>query len=119
MLRFAKTIIFPKQPKSKHVNYFVRLLRSESVRLTCRFDDAELPPHLRYAPMQRLLANVDLRFLEQGGCPKAAARLRREHGRCYRQFLHDLRREIHEVRRLRGLAMASAGRWDFWSLVET
>jgi hypothetical protein len=54
--------------------------------------------------------------LRREGCPEAALRLRREHRRCYREFLADLRREIREARRLRGLAMASGGNWDFWSL---
>ncbi len=45
-----------------------------------------------------------------------AVRLRREHRRCYREFLANLRRDIRTARRLQGLAMASAGEWDVWLL---
>jgi hypothetical protein len=68
--------------------------------------------------MQRLLSHADEQYLQGKGCPEAAVKLGREHRQCYREFLSDLRRDIREGRRLRGLAMASAGIWDFWSLLE-
>lgn len=102
-------------------NGFVRLLTFEAVKLGVeapRFlpNDCEPSPRLRYAPMQRLLTWDDECFLRREGVPAAAARLRREHRRCYREFLTNLRRDIRTARRLQGLAMASAGQWDVWLL---
>jgi len=103
-------------------NAFLRLLTSEAARYGIRSssslcNNSEISTRLRYAPMQRLLARSDINFLERLGCSKAAAKLRREHRQCYWQFLAELRRDIRDARRLRGLAMASAERWDFWSLL--
>lgn len=110
----------PREPETQVRNSFVRLLASEAVRLgvasPLMLPDEGPSLRARYAPMQRLLTQADEQFLRREGCPEVALRLRHEHRRCYRQFLADLRREIREVRRLRGLAMASAGHWDFWSL---
>ena len=121
MLRFRKSGAIPRAAETQIHNAFVRLLASEAVRLGVAPplmlpDEAGPSVRVRYAPMQRLLTQADERFLRREGCPEAAMRLRREHRRCYREFLADLRREMRQARRLRGLAMASAGNWDFWSL---
>jgi hypothetical protein len=122
MLRLRKNAEIPREPETQARNVFVRLLTSEVVRtgvaspLMLLGEDGP-SVRARYAPMQRLLTRVDEQFLRRQGCPEAAMRLRREHRRCYREFLADLRREIRQARRLRGLAMASAGSWDFWSLL--
>jgi hypothetical protein len=67
--------------------------------------------------MQRLLTQDDEHFLWCQGVPRAALKIRREHRRLYREFLANLRRDIRRARRLQGLAMASAGKWDVWSLL--
>ena len=103
-------------------NTFVRLLASRAARLGVEVpqllsSEVEPPARMRYAPMQRLLSVDDECFLRHEGVPAAAVRLRREHRRCYREFLANLRREIRKARRLQSLAMASAGEWDFWPLL--
>jgi hypothetical protein len=121
MLRLRKNVGIPREKEMHIHNPFVRLLASEAVRLGVAspltlIDEAGSSVWVRYAPMQRLLTQTDEQFLRREGCPEAAMRLRREHRRCYRGFLANLRREIRQARRLRGLAMASADSWDFWSL---
>ena len=123
MLRFRKNVGILREAETHTHNAFVRLLASEAVRLGMDSplllpDECGSSVRVRYAPMQRLLTRADERFLQRQGCPQAAMKLRREHRRCYREFLDNLRREIRQARRLRGLAMASAGNWDFWSLLE-
>ncbi len=103
-------------------NTFVRLLTFRAADLGVKsplilFGQPELPARERYEPMQRLLTTDDEIFLRKQGCPEAAARLRREHQRYYREYLANLKREIRSARRLQNLAMASAGKWDFWQLV--
>ena len=122
MLRLRKSCGIPRQAETQIRNVFVRMLAFEAVRLGVASplllpDDAESSARVRYAPMQRLLTRADERFLQREGCPEAARKLRREHQRCYREFLEDLRRDIRHARRLRNLAMASSGNWDFWSLL--
>jgi len=120
MLRFSKNAeISP--PEARIQNAFVRLLASETIRrgrlsLPVSLGESEFSVRARYAPMQRLLTRADENFLCRQGCPKAAAKLRREHRQCYWEFLARLRREIRQSRQLRGLAMASADEWDLWSL---
>jgi hypothetical protein len=121
MLCLRKNVGIPSRPEAQIRNAFVRLLTSEAMRLGVSSppispDEGRSSARERYAPMQRLLTLADEHFLQREGCPKAARKLRREHRRCYREFLADLRREIRQARQLRGLAMASAGNWDFWSL---
>jgi hypothetical protein len=106
-------------------NIFVRVLTSEAERLGFETPSASSPANCielnireRYAPMQRLLTREDEQFLIEQGVPAAAAKLRRDHRRCYRQFLKNLRRETRKGRELLGLAMASSGKWDFWALLE-
>jgi hypothetical protein len=122
MLRFRKHVGIPREAETQIRNAFVRLLSSEAARLgvtspVMLADETGASVRERYAPMQRLLTHADERFLQREGCPEAAMRLRREHRQCYRGFLANLRREIRQARRLRSLAMASAGSWDFWSLL--
>jgi hypothetical protein len=123
MLRLRKSSGIPREAETHIHNAFVRLLASEAMRLGMDSqlllpDECGSSVRVRYAPMQRLLTRADERFLQRQGCPKAATKLRRDHRRCYREFLDNLTRDIRQARRLRGLAMASAGNWDFWSLLE-
>lgn len=121
MLRLGKNVGIPRGPETQVRNRFLRLLASEAVRMGVASplmlpDEAGSSARARYAPMPRLLTHADEQFLRREGCPEAALRLRREHRQCYREFLANLRSEIRQARRLRGVAMASAGDWDFWSL---
>ena len=100
----------------------MRLLASEAIRLGIDSpllwsQETEFPARDRYAPMQRLLTSEDERFLASQGVPQAAAKLRRDHRRCYWEFLANLKGDIRRARRLQGLAMASAEKWDFWALL--
>src|SRR5438270_6860385 len=120
MLCLRKNVVIPHDAETQTSNAFVRFLTSEAARLGVASplmlpDEAGSSVRVRYAPMQRLLTHADELFLQREGCPEAAMKLRREHRRCYREFLNNLRREIRQARRLRGLAMASAGTWDFRS----
>jgi len=103
-------------------NAFLRLLNSDGICFGVRSSspllcNSDISTRLRYAPMQRLLARSDIKFLEHAGCRRVAAKLRHEHRQCYWQFLAELRSDIRKARRLRSLAMASAGNWDFRSLL--
>jgi hypothetical protein len=122
MSRFCDNSRISVEQDSRIRNAFVRLLASKAADLgvtspLISFDQSEFPARVRYAPMQRLLTSDDERFLRRHGCPQAALRLRREHRRYYRQYLANLKREIRGARRLQNLAMASAGHWDFCSLL--
>ena len=117
---FRKKRLIADEANAAISNKFVRLLVSEAAWLG--FDAPLLlsndeSPRLRYAPMQRLLSREDERFLKREGAPAAALKLRREHRLCYRGFLINLKRDIRKGRRLQSLAMASTGKWDFWSLL--
>jgi hypothetical protein len=104
-------------------NGFIRLLAAESARLggatplALPFPELELPVRERYAPMQRLLAQDDELFLIEQGAQASAKRLRREHRRCYFDYVSRLTREIRAARRLRTVAMASQEQWSFWILL--
>ena len=122
MLRFGKKTLIAHELDAEISNTLVRLLASEAARLGVDTPlrlphDTESPARLRYAPMQRLLTRDDERFLDRAGVPHAAVRLRREHRRCYREFLANLKHDVRIARQLRGLAMASTEQWDFWSLL--
>ena len=119
---FSKKRLIAHELDAEISNSLVRLLASEAERLGVTpppllSSDFEPPARLRYAPMQRLLTQDDEHFLWRQGVPGAALKIRREHRRLYREFLANLRRDIRQARRLQGLAMASAGKWDFWSLL--
>ena len=119
---FRKKRLIAQELETEISNSLVRLLTSEAERLGVTpppllSDDAEPPARLRYAPMQRLLTQDDERFLWRQGFPRVALKVRREHRRLYREFLANLRCDIRQARRLQGLAMASAGEWDLWSLL--
>ena len=86
-------------------------------KLRLLLEDAELSVRARYAPMHRLLATDDELFLRNQGLQAAAKQLRRQHRRCFFQYVTRLTREIRTARRLRVLAMASTERWSFWTLL--
>jgi hypothetical protein len=122
MPRFFENSEIQVEHFEKLSNPFVRLLASEAAHFgvaspLMSVDQTGLPARVRYAPMQRLLSRDDEHFLLRAGCRKAAVQLRREHRRCYREFLRNLKRELRNARRLQSLAMASTGQWDFWSLL--
>lgn len=67
----------------------------------------------RYAPMRRLLSQDDDLFLRGRDLHSLAARLRREHRRCYFAYVTTLAREVRQARRLQTEAMASQQHWNF------
>jgi len=100
------------------------MLAFESARLTsdlpslAGLHEQEGTLRERYAPMHRLLCQDDELFLESQGFKTLARQVRRDHRRCYFDYVTRLAGEVRGARRLRALAMQSREQWSFWVLVE-
>jgi hypothetical protein len=124
VLRFSFVSTFHSARDSRIKSGFMRLLARQSARL-CEeapflpiFEGEEAPVRERYAPMHRLLAPDDESFLKGQGLRLAAKNLRREHRRCYFCYLANLTGEVRLGRQFGTLAMASADKWSFRTLLE-